>query len=73
MKMSLLLLAGSFLLVSCASSYEEPMPTSPIQWQARQERIQREEDQRQQLCAMAKPDDPRRAQLCNTQPNPERP
>ncbi len=70
MRKLLLALSVAATLTSCATPYE-PAPTSPMEWQARQERIQRQEDQRQQLCAMAKRDDPRRAQLCNSQPNSE--
>ena len=72
MKALILGLSGAASLASCAP-YEEPMPTSPVQWEARQERIRREEDQRQRLCAAARPEDPRRAELCNTQPDPEAP
>jgi hypothetical protein len=65
-----LTLALAIALSACAVQPYEPMPTSPMAWEARQERIRREEDQRQRLCAMARPEDPRREQLCNTQPDP---
>ena len=51
-------------LSACAIPTYEADPVSPRQWQERQERIQRQEAERARLCAITRPEDPRKEQLC---------
>ena len=51
-------------LSACAIRTYEADPVSPRQWQERQERIQRQEAERARLCAITRPEDPRKEQLC---------
>ena len=62
MRRALTLLLVTATLSAC-STYE-PEPVSPYQWQQRQERIQRQEAERARLCAITRPEDPRKEQLC---------
>ena len=58
--LTLMLVAAT---LSACSTYEAE-PVSPRQWQERQERIQRQEAERARLCAITRPEDPRKEQLC---------
>ena len=49
---------------ACTITTYEAEPVSPRQWQERQERIQRQEAERARLCAITRPEDPRKEQLC---------
>ena len=51
-------------LSACTIPTYEADPVSPRQWQERQERIQREQAERARLCAITRPEDPRKEQLC---------
>ena len=42
MRSAILILAAAFAVTGCAAQPYDPAPTSPIQWQRRQERIERE-------------------------------
>ena len=53
---------------ACGMPVYEPEPVTPQQWQERQERIARQQAERDRLCAITKPEDPRHDQLCNTTP-----
>ena len=55
-----LLLATS----ACALPVYDPEPVSTEQWQTRQDAIQRQQAERERLCAITKQDDPRRESLC---------
>jgi hypothetical protein len=63
--MRLVLIASIALSLAGCAPYEEPMPTSAQGWQERQEAIARRENERARLCALARDNDPRKAQLCN--------
>ena len=60
----LLILAMAFATTACTVPTYEAEPVSPRQWQERQERIQREQAERDRLCAITRPEDPRKEQLC---------
>ncbi|HZV85161.1 MAG TPA: hypothetical protein VFF48_09265 [Brevundimonas sp.] len=60
----LLILAAALATGACAIPTYEPDPTSPAQWERRQERIQREQAERERLCRITKDDDPRKEELC---------
>ena len=49
---------------ACTIPTYEAEPVSPRQWQERQERIQREQAERARLCAITRPEDPRKDELC---------
>jgi len=51
---------------ACTIPTYEADPVSPRQWQERQERIQREQAERDRLCAITRPEDPRKEQLCRS-------
>ena len=53
---------------ACAMPVYDPEPVTPQQWQERQDRIARETAERDRLCAMTRPEDPRHDQLCNSLP-----
>jgi hypothetical protein len=59
-------IAVSMLLATAACTIPtyEADPVSPRQWQERQERIQREQAERDRLCAITRPEGPRKEQLC---------
>ena len=60
----LTLVLAAAALGSCTIPTYEADPVSPRQWQERQERIQRQEAERARLCAITRPEDPRKEQLC---------
>lgn len=62
----LLILAMAFAMTACTVPTYEAEPVSPRQWQERQERIQREQAERDRLCAITRPEDPRKEQLCRS-------
>lgn len=47
------------LLGACVAPMEDPMPTSPYQWERRQTRIEREHAARQAQCEAARTDEAR--------------
>ncbi|MDI1280614.1 MAG: hypothetical protein ACI9YM_001323 [Brevundimonas sp.] len=53
---------------ACAMAVYDPEPVTPQQWQERQDRIARETAERDRLCAITRPEDPRHDQLCNSLP-----
>jgi len=53
---------------ACAMPAYDPEPVSAQQWQERQDRIARQAAERDRLCAITRPDDPRHDQLCNSIP-----
>ena len=60
----LIVVLAAATLSACAIPTYEADPVSPRQWQERQERIQRQEAERARLCAITRPEDPRKEQLC---------
>ncbi|WP_339872750.1 hypothetical protein [uncultured Brevundimonas sp.] len=53
---------------ACTLPAYEPEPVTPQQWQERQDRIARQQAERDRLCALTKADDPRRDQFCYSTP-----
>ena len=60
----LIVVLAAATLSACAIPTYEADPVSPRQWQERQERIQRQEAERARLCAITRPEDPRKEELC---------
>ncbi|HEY0102618.1 MAG TPA: hypothetical protein VGB60_04045 [Brevundimonas sp.] len=60
----LLILAAALATGACTIPTYEPDPTSPAQWERRQEAIQRQQAERERLCRITKDDDPRKEELC---------
>ena len=58
------LILAAAALGGCTIPTYEAEPVSPRQWQERQERIQREQAERARLCAITRPEDPRKDELC---------
>ena len=63
-----MLLSLVLCTAACAIPAYEPEPVTPQQWQERQDRIARQQAERDRLCAITRPDDPRHDQLCNSIP-----
>ena len=59
-----LILTIALATAGCTIPTYEPEPTSPVQWQRRQEAIERREAERVRLCRITKEDDPRKEELC---------
>ena len=57
-------LALLLALGACNIPVYDPEPVSIDQWQRRQEAIQRQQAERERLCAITKQDDPRHDELC---------
>lgn len=60
----LLIVAMALATTACTIPTYEAEPVSPRQWQERQERIQRQQAERDRLCAITRPEDPRKEELC---------
>ena len=60
----LLILTLALATAACALPTYEAEPTSPVQWERRQEAILRQQAERERLCRITKEDDPRKQELC---------
>ena len=61
---TMILVLTAATLAACATGGYEPDPTTPYQWQQRQERIQREETERLNRCAAMNQQSERYAREC---------
>jgi len=64
------LLIVPLMLSACAPDFTQ-MPTSPAQWEARQQAIERREAERRRLCALMNKDSDRYRRDCNRPGDPD--
>jgi hypothetical protein len=60
----MMLVAGVLTTVACTVPSYEAEPVSVYQWERRQQAIERQQAERERLCAITKEDDPRKEELC---------
>ena len=59
-----LILVMALGLTACTIPAYEPEPVSPVQWERRQQAIERQQAERARLCRITRDEDPRKEELC---------